>query len=73
MKRWWLYIVEDGDILQVGATTDLGNRLNQRGYPALVYTEGPFKRSEVFRREKQVKGWSKHKKREFIKKSTSQQ
>ncbi len=52
MKRWWLYIVEKGGNLQVGATTDLDNRLKQRGYPALVYKEGPFEKSEVFRREK---------------------
>ncbi len=72
MSRWWVYVVENEGKLQVGITTDLQNRLHQRGHPALVGVEGPFSEEEAAHREKQLKGWSAAKKRDLFKSSTSQ-
>jgi len=73
MNSWYVYIIEKKQQLYVGITTDIQNRLYQHGSPALIYLEKFKYKEDARKREKQLKGWSRYKKREFIKKSTSQQ
>jgi predicted GIY-YIG superfamily endonuclease len=67
MKYWYVYIIEKEQQLYVGITTDLQNRMYQHGNPALLYSEKLKYKEQAANREKQMKGWSRYKKREFIK------
>ena len=62
MSEWWVYIIEKKGKLYVGITTHLNNRLRQHGNPQLLYKEGPLAKDSAVAREKQIKGWSRHKK-----------
>lgn len=78
---WWLYIIECNDkSLYTGITKDIKRRLKEhlnrnggrytrsRGVKKLVYKEKYKTRSEVLKREAQIKNWSREKKMGLIKK-----
>lgn len=71
MDNWWVYIVEKKTGLYVGITTDLENRMRQHGQPIPQYCEGPIPKAEALKRERTLKGWSRKKKLELIKKASS--
>ncbi len=73
MDNWWVYIVEKKTGLYVGITTDLENRMKQHGQPALLYCEGPILKTDALKRERTLKGWSRKKKLDLIKKTTIQE
>jgi len=73
MDNWWVYMVEKKTGLYVGITTDLENRMRQHGQLAPLYYEGPISKSDVLKRERTLKGWSRNKKLELIAKVSTQQ
>jgi len=73
MDNWWVYIIEKKTGLSIGIATDLENRMRQHGQPAPLYYEGPVSKSDVLKRERTLKGWSRKKKMELITKVSSQE
>jgi len=71
METWWVYIVEKGDKLYVGITTDVANRMRQHGVNSPLYSEGPMPRSAAVLRELKLKGWSRKKKLALIQEASS--
>ncbi|MHC4572903.1 MAG: GIY-YIG nuclease family protein [Planctomycetota bacterium] len=63
---WYLYIVEKYGKYYTGITTDLKNRLRQHGSPPLLYKETFPDKLQAAQREKQLKGWSRSKKKQLI-------
>ena len=72
MDNWWVYIIEKKEKLYVGVTTDLENRMRQHGHAAPLYRDGPLSKSDALKRERALKGWSRKKKLELIRKASSQ-
>jgi predicted GIY-YIG superfamily endonuclease len=70
MRNWYVYIVDKRGKLYVGITTDLPNRVRQHGATLPLYHEGPMPKSEALQREGTLKGWTKKKKLELIRKSS---
>ncbi|MBU1113450.1 MAG: GIY-YIG nuclease family protein [Candidatus Omnitrophica bacterium] len=83
-KRWYLYIIKCKDQkLYTGITNNLDNRIKQhnRGQGCrftkfrrpveLKYSEEFLSKSEVLKREAEIKGWSKDKKIQLINRGTS--
>jgi predicted GIY-YIG superfamily endonuclease len=62
MDTWWVYLVDKGDRLYTGITTDLENRMRQHGQSMPLYNEGPMSRSAAVLRERELKGWNRRKK-----------
>jgi len=59
----WFYILRlKSGALYVGATSDLENRMRQRGVARPLYFEGPMAKAEALKRERNLKGWSRAKK-----------
>jgi putative endonuclease len=59
---WYLYIIEKGEKLYTGITTDLKNRHAQHGHARLIYREEFVDKNSAAKRERQVKGWRREKK-----------
>ena len=72
METWYVYITDKAGRYYVGITTDLDSRMRQHGGTLLLYFEGPMSRAEAVIREKSLKGWSRRKKEELIKKGSLQ-
>jgi predicted GIY-YIG superfamily endonuclease len=47
--------------------------MRQHGQPAPLYHEGPISKTDAFKRERTLKGWSRKKKAELIAKASTQQ
>jgi len=69
LKSWWVYIIDRNGRLYTGITTDIMNRMRQHGRSAPLFREGPMSRTDVVKRERELKGWSK-KKLELIAKAS---
>ncbi len=82
---WWVYIVKcSDDSYYTGVTTDIDKRLQQhnsdntrgsryirfRRPATLVHSEAMATKSQAFRKEVLIKGWSKQKKMTYIQKAT---
>ncbi|NTW60158.1 MAG: GIY-YIG nuclease family protein [Nitrospirae bacterium] len=70
--KWWIYMIDRDGRLYTGITTDIANRMRQRGQSAPLYREGPMSRADAVKREKELKGWNRKKKEELIDKATEQ-
>jgi putative endonuclease len=79
LSRWFVYILECEDkSLYVGATNNIERRLQEhmigkgskfvrsRKANKIVYKEGFENKYDAYRREKQIKGFSRQKKLELI-------
>ncbi|MHC4665832.1 MAG: GIY-YIG nuclease family protein [Planctomycetota bacterium] len=66
MTTWYLYIILKNGKYYTGITTNLQNRLHQRGNPPILYKETFPEKILAARREKEIKGWSKAKKERLI-------
>jgi hypothetical protein len=56
MDTWWVYLVDKGDRLYTGITTDLENRMRQHGQSMPLYNEGPMSRANAPKQERELKG-----------------
>ena len=72
MENWWIYIIDREGRLYTGITTDLENRMRQHGRSAPLYREGPISRALAVKRERELKGWNRKKKKELIAKASEQ-
>jgi len=72
LDTWWVYIIDRDGRFYTGITTDLENRMRQHGRSAPLYHEGPVSRTQAMKREKELKGWSRQKKKELISKASEQ-
>ena len=64
---WHLYIIKEREKFYTGITTDLNNRLHQHGNPPLLYKETFQNKHQAAQRERQIKVFSKAKKKDLIK------
>lgn len=80
MEKWFVYIIECYDSsLYVGATNNLARRFSEhlkgkgskyvrsRKAKRLIYAEEYLDKIEAFRREREIKGYSRQKKLKLIK------
>lgn len=63
---WYLYIIKKSGKFYTGITSNLQNRLRQHGNPQLLYRETFENKFNAAKREKEIKGWSRHKKDQLI-------
>ena len=66
MRKWYLYICNNGGTLYTGITTDIKHRMCHHK-SELLYKEEYNSKEEAAKREKQLKGWNRRKKIELIK------
>lgn len=82
---FWVYILQSADRAQyVGQTSNLAGRLRKHlydlgskhthdhGQPGLVYCEGPLPLVEAVQRERQLKRWSRAKKKALVRAGSNQ-
>jgi len=72
MSNWYVYIIEKSGKLYVGITTDLENRMRQHEQRTPLYQEGRMSKRDALKRERTIKGWSRKKKLDLIRKPSSQ-
>lgn len=65
---WYVYIIQKHNQFYTGITTSINNRLKQHNNPPLFYKEECIDKYKAAKREKQIKGFSRNKKLELIKK-----
>ena len=68
---WYLYIIQKKGRYYTGITTDLKNRIQQHGNPGVLYFETFKDNFKAAKREKEIKGWARRKKKELIAKFSS--
>jgi putative endonuclease len=59
---WHLYIIEKRSKYYTGITSNLQKRIHQHGNPTILYRKTFDNKFQAARREKEIKGWSRHKK-----------
>lgn len=65
---WYVYMCDRGGQLYTGITTDLRRRIGQHK-AELLYSEHYGDKHEAAQREKEIKGWRRHKKLDLIRRS----
>ncbi len=63
---WYLYICNKKGNLYTGITIDLGNRMRQHGEVKLLFTEKYQDKKDAAKREREIKGWKREKKKALI-------
>jgi putative endonuclease len=66
---WHLYIIKKNGRYYTGITTDIKNRLRQHGNPSILYQETFSDKHQAAKREKQIKSFSREKKKNLIAKA----
>ncbi|MBN1867236.1 GIY-YIG nuclease family protein [Candidatus Sumerlaeota bacterium] len=64
-RAWYVYICDRRGQLYTGITTDLEKRMKSHG-ARLLYTEPHEDKHQAARREREIKGWRREKKRALI-------